>query len=242
MVYARIPFENLQVFLPLMAPDDCDAIFTGAGHFLQHQCAMKGGCKVGKLVVTDGFDLPAAVSITLPRATVSLPTAPATATPLAAGGLRMRTVTEASAPERLDIVLSATERAEFDTPTPAAPRMRSRVERPLVPPPSPPVVPPPPVSERSRSGREQPSHVHSDDERRRPQERSRSPRSRRHSRSPPRSERRGRSTSRPVARPRSPLRAERRQHSPPRSRARSQSPHPKGRESGDSRSSRRTLH
>ena len=162
-------------------------------------------------------------------------------TPPTAERLRARRVTGASSPERLNIVLSATELAEFETPAPAAPRRRSKVELPLVPAVQPTVDPTPRAS-----------HVHSDEERRRRRERSRSPHSRRHSRSssrserrarsPTRAERRSRSPPRSGGRQRSPPRSERRQRSPPRSKARSRSPRREGRESGGSHSSRHALH
>ena len=164
-----------------------------------------------------------------------------TATSPTADRLRTRRVTGASSPERLDIVLSATELAEFEIPVPAVPRRRSRVERPPV------TAVEPPVDSTSHTG-----HAHSDEERRRRQERSRSPRSRRHSRStsrserharsPTRAERRSRSPPRSGGRQRSPLRSERHQRSPPRSGARSRSPRREGRESGGSHSSRHALH
>ena len=172
--------------------------------------------------------------------------AAATSTTPVVGSLRLRTVVEVSSPERLDIILSATERAEFDIPEPAVPRMRSSVDRPLVPVPATPVNVPH-TSERSMSRHEQPSHVHSDEERSRPDRHFRG-----HSRSPPRSERRGRSPphdsrrprTRPHSRerPRSPIRAERHQRSPPHARARSRSTNPRPRKSEDSHSSRDSLH
>lgn len=50
-----------------MGGGGCGAIFQAAGvHELKHACDEIGGCRVGKAVITDGFNLPAKYIIHTP--------------------------------------------------------------------------------------------------------------------------------------------------------------------------------